>query len=206
MIPWLGWNKWEYELYLILHDYFEFGLSGTTKQWQCLPSQFSLRCNYSQVHYQDSLLHLEEHFFIISFLIFSPREAFHVVLPPLPSAPTSSIESNSSTGVHLLRAILGNEQFHKLISTRFGQLLWTDVHCTHIAQYRLSNVNDHNLLFLPRLPVSNIHVVLGCHRSPSTSTSNLKVNHPHTPPCPIHKYHSHQKNIALLLEIHFINF
>jgi len=81
--------------------------------------------------------------FLFGATILSPREAFHVILPPLPSAPASSEESNSSTGLHLLRAMLGNEQFHKLISTR--------------------------------LPVSNIHVVLGCSRRPSTGTSNLKV-------------------------------
>jgi len=81
--------------------------------------------------------------FLFGATILSPREAFHVVLPPLPRAPVSSVESNSSTGLHLLRAMLGNEQFHTLISTR--------------------------------LPVSNIHVVLGCYRRPTTGTSNLKV-------------------------------
>ena len=91
-----------------------------------------------------------------------------MILPDLPRVPnSSSVEANSSTGVHLLRAILGNEPFHKLISTRLinvGQLV--DIH-TYNTQF-IS-------LFPNRLPVSNVHVVLGYYPSPSLSTSSLKV-------------------------------
>ena len=94
-----------------------------------------------------------------------------MILPHLPRVPnSSSVEANSSTGVHLLRAILGNEPFHKLISTRLinvGQLV--DIH-TYNTQF-IS-------LFPNRLPVSNVHVVLGYYCSPSQSTSSLKVLFP----------------------------
>ena len=94
-----------------------------------------------------------------------------MILPHLPRVPnSSSVEANSSTGVHLLRAILGNEPFHKLISTRLinvGQL--GDIH-TYNTQF-IS-------LFPNRLPVSNVHVLLGYYRSPSQSTSSLKVLFP----------------------------
>jgi len=83
--------------------------------------------------------------FLFGATILSPREAFKVVLPALPTSTTktNSDGSTSSTGVYLLRAILGNEHFQKLISRR--------------------------------LPVSNLHVGLTCHHWPSTDVGGLKA-------------------------------